>query len=83
MTFEFVPLTLRPIAATGVKLGDVVIALAFAPAVATAVATGVPPGDKGIALAFMATAAVAEASTFGGGEVGVCAIVAWLRESWV
>ncbi len=89
MTFGFVPLTLMPMAATGVSLREVVIALAFAAVAAAAVAaatavavTGVPPEDEGMALAFTAIAAAAAALMFGGGEVGICTIVAWLRESW-
>ncbi len=81
MMFRFVPPMLRPMAATGVPPREMVIALAFTAAVMAAVATVVPPKDKG-ALAFAATAAAA-ASMFGGGEVGVCAIVALLGESWV
>ncbi len=66
---------LRPMAATGVPPGDMVIALAFAAAVAvvaaaaTMAATGIPPGDEGMAIAFAVTAA--EAATFVGGGVGV------------
>jgi hypothetical protein len=70
--FEIVtPIDLRPMAATGVPPGDIVIALAFAVA-ATAVAA-----------AAAAAAAAVVASTFGGGGVGVCDIVALLGKSWV
>ena len=73
-----------PMVATGIPLGDLVIALAFAAAAAAvvvamaALAMGVPPGDEGMALAFAATVAAA-AATFVEGEVGVHAIVgvAW------
>jgi hypothetical protein len=40
-----VPINLRPMAATGVLLGDVVIALAFAAAAAAAASTFVVGGD--------------------------------------
>jgi hypothetical protein len=75
MMFGFVPGALRPMAATSVPPGDVVIALAFAFAVAAVAvaATCVLLGDKGIALAFAATATAA--AMFVGGEVGVCSIV--------
>ncbi len=82
--FGFIPPTLRPMAATGILPGNVVIALAFAAAATAArAATGVPPGDEVMALPFMATAAAAAASAFGGGGVEVSNIVALLRKSWV
>ncbi len=60
MTIRIVALIdLRPVAATGIPLGDVVIVLAFV------------------------VAAAAVASTFVGEGVGICSIVALLRESWV
>ncbi len=84
VTFGYILPTLRPMAAMGVPLGDVVIALAFAAAVAAAIAaTCVLPRDKFMALMFTATAAAAATLTFGGGWVGVRNIVALLGESWV
>ncbi len=84
MTFGFILPRLRPMAAMGVPLGNVVIALVFAVAATAAmVATGVLPGDEVMVLAFTATAVAAVASTFGGGRVGVSDIVVLLGESWV
>jgi hypothetical protein len=80
---------LRPMAATGVPLGDVVIVLTFAvmvvaaAAAAAVAAMGVLPGDEVMVFAFMVTAAAARTLTFGGGEVGVHNIVLLLEESWV
>jgi hypothetical protein len=68
VTFQFVPLTILPVAATGVPPGVLVFALAF---VAVAAAAAV------------AAVAAAAASMFGGGGVGVCNIIALLGESWV
>ncbi len=46
-------------------------------------ATGILPGDVVIALAFAAAAAAVVALLFVGGGVGICNIVALLKESWV
>ncbi len=80
MTFGFIPPTLRPMAATGVPPGNVVIALAFAAAAMVEMAaTGISPGDKLMALAFTETVVAAVAAlTFGGGGVVVSNIVASL-----
>ncbi len=79
------PINLGLVAATGIPPGDVMIALAFAVAATAVAATGVPLGDFMMVLALMATAAVAVASMFEGGRgrVGVCNIIALLRESLV
>ncbi len=80
LTSEFALPMLGPVAAMGVPPGDVMIVHALAAAVAVMAVIVVPPGDKGIALAFMATAL---AAAIVGGGVGVCGIVASLRESYV
>ncbi len=85
VTFGFILPMLRPMAATGIPPGDVVIALVFAEEAATAAiaVTGILPGEVVMALAFTAAAAAAAAvaaSMFGGGGVGVYSIVATLRE---
>jgi hypothetical protein len=82
MMFGFVLPMLRPMAVMGVPPGNVVTVLVFVLATAAMAVMGVPLGDKGITLAFAVTAAVAVA-TFVGGGVGVCNIIALLRESWV
>jgi hypothetical protein len=76
--FGFIPPTLRPMAATSILPGNMVIALALAAAAAAVAmaATGILPGDKVMALAFMVTAVAMVTSMFGGGGVGVCDIIA-------
>jgi hypothetical protein len=78
MTFGIVaPINLGGSWTTDILSGVIAIANALM------AATGVLPGGIVMVLALTATAVAAAASTFGGGGVGVCDIVALLRESLV
>ncbi len=69
------PINLRPMAALGIPLGNIMIALAFVVRAAAAMAAmGSLPDNIVMGLVFMATASSATASIFGGGGVGVCNI---------